>query len=358
MLIIRESAADSNLQTSNAQAEDQKSRPGGVPVRKFSIFTAAFAITAIIPASVSVAQWPGTTRGKEHKHVLEIGGIGFDRPGVGNPTPVISDAETGETLFDSEEASSIGGAAGLDIKYQFEGRRGRTWRFRSIVADFDTRNEITGVAGLASPLLPPDVETDRIEYGYDSRLLSFELMSCRNIAPGINVVAGPRYISLTEEVNLEVDGEVDFGNGIAPVTAAQVDALSADNSLVGLQVGVEIVLPLAQWFHAEGFIRGGGFYNPTEVTSTTQDLVGGQFIDPPLAGPRTTSSSESLLGEVGGRLFFDLVPGSVSGYLGYEATWIDGIALAPAQLLSAAGSVDTSNTLFYQGVTFGVRMEF
>ena len=328
-------------------------------MRKFSIFTAvAVSITASIPASVLMAQWPGTTRGKDHKHILEIGGIAFDRPGVGTPTPLITDAQTSETLFDSEDGTSVGGAAGLDIKYQFETRRGRTLRFRSIVADFDTSNEIIGVNGLASPLLPDNVDTNRIQYEYDSRLLSFELMSCRNIAPGINLVAGPRYISMTEEVRLEADGEIDFQNGIAPVAATQVDTLSADNSLIGLQAGIEITLPLAQSFYFEGFARGGGFYNPTEVSSSTQDLVGGQFLDPPLLGPRNTSSSESLLGEVGGRLFFDLVPDAVSGYVGYEATWIDGIALAPAQLFANAGSVDTSNTLFYQGVTFGMRMNF
>ncbi len=327
-------------------------------MRKFSIFTAAVAITAIIPASVSMAQWPGTTRAEAHRHVLEIGGIGFDRPGTGNATPVISEAVTGETFFDSEEATSIGGAAGLDIKYQFEARRGRTWRFRSIVADFDTRNEISDDVGLASPLLPIGTETDRIQYDYDSRLLSFELMSCRNIAPGVVLLAGPRYISMNEEIRTQVDGEVDFQNGIPTITATQFDTLSADNSLIGLQIGLEFTVPLAQSFYAEGFIRGGGFYNPTEVTSDTQDLAGGQFLDPPFPGPRTTSSSESLLGEVGGRLFFDLVPDSVSGYVGYEATWIDGIALAPAQLFATAGTVDTSNTLFYQGVTFGVRMKF
>ena len=328
-------------------------------MRKFSIFTAvAVSISAVIPASVSMAQWPAATRGKDHKHMLEIGGGGYDRPGTGDATPVISDAETGETLFDSDDATSVGGAAGLDIKYQFETRGGRTLRFRSIVADFDTVNEINGVAGLASPLLPIDQETDRIQYEYDSRLLSFELMSCRNIAPGINLVAGPRYISMNEEVRTEVDGEVDFGNGIPPVTATQVDTLSADNSLIGLQAGIEITMPLAQYFYAEGFIRGGGFYNPTEVTSAQQQLVGGQFIDPPEFGPRNTSSSESFLGEVGGRLFFDLVPDSVSGYVGYEATWIDGIALAPAQLFATPGSVDTSETLFYQAFTFGMRMKF
>jgi hypothetical protein len=336
----------------------KKFRPGGVPVRKFSIFTtAAVSITAIIPATAT-AQWPGTTRADDHTRILEIGGIAFDRPGVGNPTPMISDAGTGETLFDSEDGTSVGGAAGLDIKYQFQSRRGRTWRFRSIVADFDTSNEVTADAGLASPLLPLGIETNRIAYDYDSRLLSFELMSCRNLAPGVNLVAGPRYISLTEEVRTEADGDIDFGNGIPTVTSTQLDTLSADNSLIGLQIGLEFTVPLAQSFYAEGFIRGGGFYNPTEVSSATQDLAGGQFIDPPFLGPRNTSSSESLLGEVGGRLFFDLVPDAISGYVGYEATWIDGIALAPAQLFATAGTVDTSNTLFYQGVTFGLRMKF
>ena len=94
-------------------------------MRKFSIFTAvAVSFTAIVPASVVMAQWPGTTRAEGHKRILEIGGFGYDRPGVGNPTPLISDAETNETLFDSEDGTSVGGAAGLDIKYQFQGHRG------------------------------------------------------------------------------------------------------------------------------------------------------------------------------------------------------------------------------------------
>ena len=327
-------------------------------MRKFSIFTAAVAIAAIIPASFSMAQWPGTTRGANHKHVLEIGGVAFDRPGPSNAIPVISVADTGETLFDSEDATSIGGAAGLDIKYQFESRRGRTWRFRSIIADFDTRNEISDPAGLTSPLFPIGIQTDRIEFDYDSRLLSFELMSSRNIAPGINFLAGPRYLSLTEEVRTEVDGGAEVPAGIPALPASQINRLSADNSLIGLQIGLEFTVPLAQSFYAEGFIRGGGYFNPTEVTTDSQAIAVGAGLAPPVDGPRATSSSESLLAEVGGRLFFDLVPDTVAGYVGYEATWIDGIALAPAQLFATAGTVDTSNTLFYQGVTFGVRMSF
>lgn len=327
-------------------------------MRKFSILTAvAVSISAVFPASVCMAQWPGATRGKDHKRMLEIGGGGYDRPGQSSGTPVISDAITGESLFDSGDATSVGGAVGLDIKYQFETRGGRTLRFRSIVADFDTSNEISSSNGLTSTLLM-DQATNRIQYDYDSRLIGFELMSCKNLAPGINIVAGPRYLSLREEVRTEVDGEIDFQNGIPPVTATQVDTLSADNGLIGLQAGLEITMPVTQYLYAETFIRGGGYYNPTEVGRSQQTLVGGQFLDPPEFGDRNTKSTGSFLGEVGGRVFVDFVPDTVAGYVGYEATWIDGIALAPAQLTATSGTVDTANTLFYQAFTFGLRMKF
>ena len=333
-------------------------------MRKFSILTTvAVSLTAFMPASDCVAQWPGATRGKDHKHILEIGGAAYDRPGVESSTPLITEAVTGETLFDAEDATGVGGAAGLDIKYQFETRHGRTWRFRSIVADFDVANEITAAAGLRSPLLGVDefgepIESDRISYEYDSRLLSFELMSCRTVAPGINFFSGPRYVSLREETRTQVDGEIDFGNGIPVVDATQFDSTFADNGLIGLQAGLEITIPISRYVYGETFIRGGGYYNPTEVSRTTQQLAAGQFIDPVLNVSRETKSTGSFLGEIGGRLFFDFVPDAVSGYVGYEATWIDGIALAPAQLLTPIDTVDTANTLFYQAINFGVRMKF
>ena len=338
-------------------------------MRKFSIIaTVAASVVAILPASNCVAQWPSATRSEGHTHILEIGGGGYDRPGVGSSSSsVIEDAVTGESLFDTDDATGVGGAIGLDIKYQFQTRNRRTFRFRSILADFDTSNEITNEAGLTSSTFPfpaPGVSTvnadttDRIQYDYDSRLFSLELMSCRNIAPGINFVSGPRYVSIREKVQTEIDGEIDFQNGIPPVTATQVDTLSADNGLIGLQAGLEITYPISRYLYTEGFIRGGGYYNPTEVGRSEQQIAGGQFIDPPAFGDRATKSTGSFLGELGGRLFFDIVPDSVAGYVGYEATWIDGIALAPAQLVNTSGGVDTANTLFYQAITFGMRMQF
>jgi len=53
-------------------------------------------------------------------------------------------------------------------------------------------------------------------------------------------------------------------------------------------------------------------------------------------------------------VYADIVPNTASLYVGYEATWIDGIAVAPAQLIpSNFGGVETANTVFFQAVTFG-----
>lgn len=325
-------------------------------MRKFSIFAAvAVSITAVFPVSNCEAQWHGATR-KDQKHILEVGGGGYDRPGQSSATPVVTDSATGATLFDSEDATSVGGAAGLDIRYQFEAPGGRKLRFRSILAEFDTSNEIASVNGLESPLLTDP--TDRIQYEYDSRILSFELMSVRNLAPGINFVAGPRYVSIREEVRTEVDGVIDFGNGVPPITATDVSTLAADNGLIGLQAGLELTIPVSRYIYGETFIRAGGYYNPTEVSQSGQQIAGGQFVDPIAFGERNTKSTGSFLGEIGGRVFVDFVPDTVAGYVGYEATWIDGIALAPAQLTAAPATVDTANTVFYQAFTFGLRMQF
>ena len=102
-------------------------------------------------------------------------------------------------------------------------------------------------------------------------------------------------------------------------------------------------------------MRLGGYYNPTEVTTEDTDLISGTVTH------RQTKSTGSFLGEVGGRLYVDFVPNCFSGYVGYEANWIDGIALAPAQFLAATTatpSIDTANTAFFQGVTFGLKFTY
>ena len=111
---------------------------------------------------------------------------------------------------------------------------------------------------------------------------------------------------------------------------------------------------VSPYFRGAGFIRTGGYYNPTKVrTSNQAGLVG---IPPEeLLRTEATKSTGSFLAEVGGKLYLDFAP-NCSLFAGYEATWIDGVALAPPSFLTPeTGEVETANTLFMHAVTFGMR---
>ena len=69
-----------------------------------------------------------------------------------------------------------------------------------------------------------------------------------------------------------------------------------------------------------------------------------------------TRNVGSFVGEVGGKVYFDAIPGSLSFFLGYEATWIDNVALAPVQAQTLTPTeIITGVTPFFHAVTFGAQ---
>ena len=323
-----------------------------------NITVAAISIAVSLSSSHCFAQWPGTTRGGDHKNWLEIGGRAYSRPGTDSSIPIISDSETGATLFTVDQATNGGSAPGLEISFSFEGKKyDRQWEFRSIIAEFDVETSVPG-SNFSSPLFPGEGVED-FDYAYDSRLLSFELNSWRSLAPEIRFSTGPRYVSLTETATTEISSSVPTGVAGTPLIPLDTVSLrEASNGLIGLQAGLDLRFPVSQYIYTTGFIRTGGFYNPTEVISAVDSFTDGLLFDSePVT--RQTKSTGSFLAEVGGRIYVDLYEDSISTYVGYEATWIDGIALAPAAFLNDGTSgVDTANTLFFHAITFGLRMNF
>ncbi len=328
-------------------------------MRTFSTFAAiAITIAASLSAGHCHAQWPGTTRGNHHKHWLEIGGRAYSRPGTDLNIPLIVDAETSETLFTASQATNGGSAPGLEISYGFEGPMDRQWEFRTVLAEFQTSTSVPG-PGLSSPLFPGEGVLD-FDYEYESDLLSFELNSCRNLAPGVRFIAGPRYLSLTETARTELFSVVPSGPiaQTPPIPLNTFSTREATNGLIGLQAGLDLRYQVAQQIYTTGFIKTGGYYNPTEVTSSLESFTDGIPFDSE-PETRATKSTGSFLAEVGGRVYVDLYEDSISAYAGYEATWIDGIALAPTAFLNdGSAGVETANTLFFHAVTFGLRMNF
>ena len=101
----------------------------------------------------------------------------------------------------------------------------------------------------------------------------------------------------------------------------------------------------------ESFIRAGGFANFIELTTFSDSTLS----DPTNAVFRRDQSA--FIGEVGGKVYWDLIPGLMSVFGGYEATWLDDVAVAPAQ--AAGGLLPTEiiagDTPFYHAATFGLR---
>ncbi|NIO39282.1 MAG: hypothetical protein GTO41_03200 [Burkholderiales bacterium] len=69
-------------------------------------------------------------------------------------------------------------------------------------------------------------------------------------------------------------------------------------------------------------------------------------------------SHGSLVAEVGGKLYYDVVPGTASFFLGYEATWLDGVAVAPSQAINNFNPINSSTTPFINGAVLGAMFRW
>lgn len=290
---------------------------------------------------------PNTT--KDPRWSIEFAGKAYDRPGDELGLPLISDGITMMPLFDSGTASELGSTVGAEVKFNFVSQIGREFEIRTIIADWDQDHEITG-PNLRSPFFTvPGSEPTTVNYDYTSDYFSIEIMRRRAISPGITCMCGPRLVSTKDQVRFAGTLNVDPGDGSPPFDFTQTQTTEATNVLIGLQAGFEINCPISRTLYANGFIRAGGYTNPTEVTTVVSDTL-----TPIISATRELKSTGSFLGEVGGRVYCDVVPNAMSIFVGYEATWIDGIALAPVQLLpSGMTGIETANTPFFHAVTFG-----
>lgn len=333
---------------------------GGPKVRplsfkpKFLIAITTIALSYISLAAPDVqAQWPYTTN-KDPSSSVEVGARFFDRPGDDLGVGLAFDPVTNEVLFSSDQATSLDASTGVDLRYNFHGpRTGNKWEFRTLLVNFNSDSQAMGT-DINFPLLP-QVRPEEIDYTYDSRILSFELNTKRAVFPGLTLLAGCRFISVDEDAIFGFTENIDTIFG--PVTVTGGQSIEAINSIYGLQAGFEFNFPICQAIYVSSVGKFGGYNNPTRVVSTTFDSIN---------GPETTEVSKStgtFVAEIGGRVNYEVIPSCLTTYVGYDAMWIDGIALAPPQFLSTGVSaplsaVDTTNTPFIQSITVGAQLMY
>ncbi len=321
-------------------------------MRTFSIISTLFVLlTGLGLVAPADAQWHETT--SHNQWSLEIGGKAYDRPGSKLGLPLITDSNTNATLFDSNQATDLGNSAGAEVKFNFASKTGREWELRSTIANWDQELEPVFGPNIDSPFFN-GVAPDLFQYNYESDYFSIELMTRQAIRPGVVFMFGPRVISTKDLVSFHSELLVDPGDGTPSVNVESDSTVEATNILMGLQTGFEFNKPIVNGIYANAFIRVGGYYNPTEVNTTDVSSIAA------LTQTTQTKSTGSFVGEVGGRVYYDLVPNCAALYAGYEATWIDGLALSPPQLLTATTtpSIETANTPFFHAVTFGLRFTY
>ena len=295
------------------------------------------------------AQWPEYTQ-VNNKNYIEIGGRAFNRPGTDLDLSIVEDSVTGQTLFSANQATAAASAAGVELSYHFATRLGRQLEFRTFTGTWDSNTFIDG-GNISSSLFPGQV-ADSFDYNYDSQIFSFELNQKRALFPGLTFFGGPRFLSFRDEISFVATVDADPPATLFAGETRQ--SFEAINNLIGLQAGLRYEKAVNNFIRGAGFIRTGGYFNPTTVRTSAQTGVVGL---PPmtLLNTEATKATGSFLAEVGGKVYVDFARGC-SVFAGYEGTWIDGVALAPPSFLTQdTGEVETANTLFFHAITFGFR---
>ena len=130
------------------------------------------------------------------------------------------------------------------------------------------------------------------------------------------------------------------------------------NNLYGLQIGADGKIWERGRFSIIGLIKAGAYLNHAQEST-------GVSIFKVLRPSSTTANRAAFVGEIGLQCKYQVSKG-LALKVGYEALWLEGVALAPGQIqetyatpsnMHALGVNCTSSVLF-QGATAGLEYSF
>ena len=209
----------------------------------------------------------------------------------------------------------------------------------------------------------------------DSRLHSLEANARLELAPRVTLLLGARWLQLRDQLKGTLD-PADLGQPLwkfggpsrlwDAVPAANSTVVVnppfwttiATNNLYGVQIGAKAALWEAGPWSLGGTIKAGLFNNRAEHVSLVS-------MEKQIFPAQTATNAAAFVGE-GSLVAKYQLSDAIALKLGYEALWLNGIALAPGQIqevsttrstVSAQGVNCRSSTLF-QGLTFGVDYTF
>jgi hypothetical protein len=252
---------------------------------------------------------------------------------------LVQNASTGATLLEGQGLNP-GWAVGPKFDVTMNFASGYQFEFIFFgLEGWHTSNTLTAAGnGLEVPIFSGD-RFSHLETTYSSRLFNQELNSKHQLVGPINILSGFRAIELNE--NLSFAGSGSTTNGTAN--------LKTRNWLLGLQIGAEASLVQRGRFSLDCFAKAGIYINPARLTTNQTGNVS-------LPSGSSDYAHEAFAGDVGLNANYFLGRGWTST-VGYQALWLDRVALAPNQAATLP-NVNVNGDAFFQGVNLGLIKEF
>ncbi len=226
-----------------------------------------------------------------------------------------------------------------------------------------------------------DFSYQSMTWDYSTDLYNAELNVRYKLSSHITVLAGFRWLQLNEDLQGTIPpadrilptwkytpsntlfdvARIENQPGGTPATGAFPPFWDAStvNNLYGLQIGASGILFEHGRFSLGGLMKAGGYWNHAEQSS-------GFSIQKIVYPSGASTNRAAFVGEAGLQLKYRIVRG-LTLKLGYEALWLDGVALAPGQIQetytagpSAVTSlgVNSGSSVLFHGTTAGLEFSF
>jgi hypothetical protein len=207
---------------------------------------------------------------------------------------------------------------------------------------------------------PPRLNDQMMAWAYSSRLCNAELNVRWEPWRRVTVLAGFRWAQLREELQGILAPPGTDGAGTFWDTQTR-------NNLYGVQIGADGKLLERGRFSIDSVLKAGLFDNHVEETTTVR-MARIQY------GESASTDHAAFLGEIGLQCKYRLTQRLLLK-AGYEAIWLEGVALAPGQISETychaptspilpqdgyvqAMGVNSSSGVYYHGATAGLEYSF
>ena len=206
------------------------------------------------------------------------------------------------------------------------------------------------------------LDTQMMAWDYASRLYNAEFNVRWNVYDRLTLLAGFRWANLSEELQ----GTLPELPGTVPDRRNPFWDTHVRNNLYGFQIGADGKLFERGRFSIDGVVKAGMFINnAVETTAVSIDRI--------MFGESASTNQVACLGELDLQCKYQVTQ-RLLFKLGYEAMWLQGVALAPGQISDTycycpnppnlqqtyvqALGVNCGSGVFYHGATAGLQYSF